>query len=139
MEIQRLLNNIEQERIKEAEVAIIKAQLEAKKLAEIAEREIIEKERKEKQQKKLQEFKKEYPNLSIDNYEELENFIRIKDIIVELIIEQLEVDKKQVTLDAHIKHDLGASELLDGLEIIIAIEKQFNIKISEGQYKNLLC
>lgn len=53
-------------------------------------------------------------------------FEKIRDIIAE----QLSVDKDRVTLDTHIMKDLEADSL-DAVEIIMAIEDEFEIEIPD--------
>ncbi len=144
LEAQKLAKEIEEERlrkIREAEAAQIRA-----------EQEIIKKKREEEEQKKLQKFKQEYPDINIKNYKEFEFFIRIKNII----IEQLEVEEEQVKLDT-IFGDLIPesyddwrdkmqrehtwcyssgyinSRDLEQVELIMTIEEEFNIEISDGK------
>lgn len=81
LETKRRIKKAEEERIrkeKAAEDARTKAELEAKRLAREAEK-----------QKQLQRFKKANPNIDIDNYQEFDIYIRIKDAI----IDSLEVDE----------------------------------------------
>lgn len=47
-----------------------------------------------------------------------------------IIVEQLGVDSDQVTPDASITDDLGADSL-DRVELVMAIEGEFNIEISD--------
>ncbi|MCD4784976.1 MAG: acyl carrier protein [Candidatus Eremiobacteraeota bacterium] len=47
-----------------------------------------------------------------------------------IIVEQLGVDEEQVTPDASITDDLGADSL-DRVELVMAIEGEFNIEISD--------
>lgn len=53
-------------------------------------------------------------------------FDKIKDIIVE----QLSVDEDDVTLDTHLMKDLEADSL-DAVEIIMAIEDEFEIEVPD--------
>ena len=53
-------------------------------------------------------------------------FERIRDIIAE----QLDVDKENITLDMDLKRDLEADSL-DAVEIIMAIEDEFGIEIPD--------
>ena len=57
---------------------------------------------------------------------ELNTFARVKDIVAQ----QLGVDKKQVTLEAHFSSNLGADSL-DTVELVMAIEEEFNIVIPD--------
>lgn len=53
-------------------------------------------------------------------------FERVQDIVVQ----QLGVDKKKVTLDANFANDLGADSL-DTVELVMAIEEEFSIEIPD--------
>lgn len=48
----------------------------------------------------------------------------------EIISEQLEVDLREITPNASFQHDLGA-DCLDAVELIMAIEEEFNIEIPD--------
>ncbi len=47
-----------------------------------------------------------------------------------IVVEQLSVDEEQVTPEASITDDLGADSL-DRVELVMAIEQEFNIEISD--------
>lgn len=53
-------------------------------------------------------------------------FEKLQDIIVE----ELGVDKEEVTLEASLSDDLGADSL-DAVELVMAIEDEFDIKVSD--------
>jgi len=53
-------------------------------------------------------------------------FIRVRDIVAE----QLDVDVNKVTLDANFSADLGADSL-DTVELVMAIEEEFDIEIPD--------
>jgi acyl carrier protein len=48
----------------------------------------------------------------------------------EIIINELSVDKESVTMDASINEDLGADSL-DAVELVMAIEEEFEISVSD--------
>ena len=54
----------------------------------------------------------------------------IFDKIKEIIIEQLQVDESEVTMDTNMMKDLSADSL-DAVEIIMAIEDEFAIEIPD--------
>nr|YP_009399132.1 acyl carrier protein [Taenioma perpusillum]ARW68529.1 acyl carrier protein [Taenioma perpusillum] len=53
-------------------------------------------------------------------------FTKVKDIVVQ----QLGVEEYQVTLEANFSDDLGADSL-DTVELVMAIEEEFNIEIPD--------
>jgi acyl carrier protein len=54
----------------------------------------------------------------------------------EIIVTELGVDKADVTLEADLNDDLGADSL-DAVELIMAIEDEFNLSISDDIAQNL--
>ena len=56
----------------------------------------------------------------------------IFDKIRDIICEQLEVDADKVTMDTHLMKDLEADSL-DAVEIIMAIEEEYNIEIPDEE------
>lgn len=50
--------------------------------------------------------------------------------VTEIIVEELGVEKKDVTLEANLNDDLGADSL-DAVELIMAIEDEFEIKVND--------
>ena len=56
----------------------------------------------------------------------------IFDKVKEIIIEQLQVDESEVTLDTNLMKDLSADSL-DAVEIIMAIEEEFDIEIPDEE------
>jgi len=52
------------------------------------------------------------------------------DKIKEIIVEQLSVDESQVGMDTHLMKDLEADSL-DAVEIIMAIEDEFDIEVPD--------
>nr|YP_009393747.1 acyl carrier protein [Caloglossa beccarii]ARW62309.1 acyl carrier protein [Caloglossa beccarii] len=57
---------------------------------------------------------------------ELNIFTKVKNIVVQ----QLGVDEQEVTLEANFADDLGADSL-DTVELVMAIEEEFNITIPD--------
>ena len=55
---------------------------------------------------------------------------QIFDKIKEIIIEQLDVDEDMVTMDASFADDLEADSL-DVVELMMAMEEEFNMEISD--------
>ena len=50
----------------------------------------------------------------------------------EIIVEQLNVDESDVTMDTHLMKDLEADSL-DAVEIVMAIEEEFDIEIPDEE------
>ncbi len=59
-------------------------------------------------------------------------FDKVKDIIVD----QLDVDEDEVTLEASITEDLGADSL-DVVDLIMSLEEEFDIKIPDEEVENV--
>jgi acyl carrier protein len=53
-----------------------------------------------------------------------------------LIAEQLDVDEEKVTENANIQDDLGADSL-DVVDLIMAIEEEFDIEIPDGDAESI--
>jgi len=53
-----------------------------------------------------------------------------------IIVEELGVEKSEVTLEANINDDLGADSL-DAVELIMAIEDEFEISVSDDVAQDL--
>ena len=54
-----------------------------------------------------------------------------------LLIEQLGVDEDQITAESHLIDNLGADSL-DLVEIVMALEEEFEIDIPDAEDENLL-
>lgn len=128
LEARRLFKKAEKERLREEqEIASTKAKakLEVQKVEQIAKQKELDRERKEKELKKLQAFKQANPEINKRD-EDFDIFIRIRNTIAD----QLEIDQKIIKFNSYIMKDLGADEL-DILEIVMAIEEEFDIEISD--------
>ena len=62
----------------------------------------------------------------------------IFDKIKEIIIEQLQVDESEVTMDTNMMKDLSADSL-DAVEIIMAIEDEFAISLLPNRFHGVPC
>lgn len=58
------------------------------------------------------------------------------DKIKDLIVDQLQVDGDQVVMEASFIDDLGADSL-DIVELIMAIEDEFDLEIPDGEAENI--
>lgn len=54
----------------------------------------------------------------------------------EIIVTELGVDKEDITLEADLNDDLGADSL-DAVELIMAIEDEFDLSVSDDVAQNL--
>ena len=60
----------------------------------------------------------------------------IKEKVVSIIVDKLGVEQSEVTNEASFTNDLGADSL-DTVELIMEIEKEFNIAIPDDQAENI--
>ena len=60
----------------------------------------------------------------------------IEEKIRNIIVERLGVDESEVTLEASFTNDLGADSL-DTVELIMELEKEFNISIPDEQAEQI--
>ncbi len=58
------------------------------------------------------------------------------DKVKEIIVDQLDVDEDKVTMDASIIDDLGADSL-DIVDMIMTLEEEFDVKISDDEVENV--
>ncbi|MCJ7646161.1 acyl carrier protein [bacterium] len=56
--------------------------------------------------------------------------------VKEIIVEQLGVDSEEVTMEASFVNDLGADSL-DTVELVMALEEEFNIEIPDEEAEKL--
>lgn len=59
-------------------------------------------------------------------------FERVK----EMIIEELNVPEEKITLEARLSEDLGADSI-DAVELIMNIEDEFSIQVSDEEAQNI--
>jgi acyl carrier protein len=57
-------------------------------------------------------------------------------VVLDLLVEQLGVQRAQLTVDARIQEDLGADSLTL-IEIAMAIEDRFNLSIPDEQWETV--
>ncbi len=60
----------------------------------------------------------------------------IFDKVQSIVVEQLEVDKDTVTQEANFANDLGADSL-DTVELVMALEEEFDIEIPDEAAENI--
>lgn len=58
------------------------------------------------------------------------------DKIKEIIMEQLQVDESEITMDTNLMKDLSADSL-DAVEIIMAIEDEYGIEIPDEEAESI--
>ena len=61
----------------------------------------------------------------------------VEDKVKEIIVDQLGVDEKQVNPNASFIDDLGADSL-DTVELVMALEEEFDIEIPDEEAENIL-
>ena len=61
----------------------------------------------------------------------------VEEKVKEIIVDQLGVDDKQVTTSASFIDDLGADSL-DTVELVMALEEEFDIEIPDEEAEGLL-
>lgn len=61
----------------------------------------------------------------------------IFDRIKKIIMDHIDIEENKITLDSSFTDDLGADSL-DIVEIIMALEEQFEIEITDEEAQNLL-
>ncbi len=59
---------------------------------------------------------------------------KIADVVREVLVSEFEVDPAKVTPDAHLFTDLELDSL-DGIDLIIALERRFGVKVDEEAAK----
>ena len=60
----------------------------------------------------------------------------VEEKVKEIIVDQLGVDDKQVTTSASFIDDLGADSL-DTVELVMALEEEFDIEIPDEEAENI--
>ena len=60
----------------------------------------------------------------------------VEDKVKDIIVDQLGVDEKQVTLEASFVDDLGADSL-DTVELVMALEEVFDIEIPDDEAEKI--
>lgn len=56
--------------------------------------------------------------------------------VIDIIVEQLGVDREQVTAEASFIEDLGADSL-DTVELVMALEEEFDMEISDEEAEKI--
>ncbi len=67
---------------------------------------------------------------------ETEEIKMVFDKIKSIIVEQLDADENDVTMDANIQDDLGADSL-DVVDLVMSIEESFDIEIPDEDVENI--
>lgn len=129
-------------------IADQKAQQEAEEARRIAERKaqqeaeevrrVVWKAQQEAERRKAQQEAEEARRAAESNPQFLENckaeiFVRVRKVISK----RLAVDEVEVSLNSHLSNDLGAVPL-DLMELLMALEEEFDIEISDEDFENHL-
>ena len=60
----------------------------------------------------------------------------VLDKVVEIVCNQLEINKEDVTPDSSLVEDLGADSL-DTVELVMAFEEEFDLEIPDDEAENI--
>lgn len=60
----------------------------------------------------------------------------VLDKVVEIVCNQLEISKEDVTSDSSLVEDLGADSL-DTVELVMAFEEEFDLEIPDDEAENI--
>ena len=60
----------------------------------------------------------------------------VQDKVVEIVCNQLEISKEDVTPDSSLVEDLGADSL-DTVELVMAFEEEFGLEIPDDEAENI--
>ena len=60
----------------------------------------------------------------------------VQDRVIDIVAEQLGVDKNKVTPDTSLVNDLGADSL-DTVELVMELEEEFNINIPDDEAEKI--
>jgi acyl carrier protein len=66
----------------------------------------------------------------------MEDLMNVFEKVKKLIVDELNVKEEKVQLDTHLVDDLGADSL-DAVELIMAIEDEFDIEINDEVAQNM--
>ncbi len=61
---------------------------------------------------------------------------KIKEIVVEFLVDEFEIDEDVISDEAHLIDDLGL-ESLDFVDIVVIIEKEFGFKVKREEMKDI--
>ena len=61
----------------------------------------------------------------------------MKEKILQIIANQLGIDQEEITLEASVTDDLGADSL-DVVELIMALEEEFNLEIPDAEAEKIV-
>ena len=58
--------------------------------------------------------------------------------VKKIIVENLNANESEITMDTLLVDDLGADSL-DAVEIIMALEEEFDIQVDDSNFQNIKC
>ena len=58
------------------------------------------------------------------------------DKIKDMIVDQLDVEADEVTMDANIQEDLGADSL-DIVDLVMSLEEEFDVEVPDEEVENI--
>jgi acyl carrier protein len=65
------------------------------------------------------------------------DYLKMKEKIIDIVVEQLGIDKEEVIPEAKIIEDLGADSL-DTVELVMIIEEEFDLEIPDEEAEKIL-
>lgn len=61
----------------------------------------------------------------------------IEQVVIDMLQSKMGIDKKRISLQAHLMRGLGLDSL-DAVELIVEVEKQFDITISDEELEEIV-
>lgn len=61
---------------------------------------------------------------------------KVRSVVTETLVAEFELEKDQIVPAARLREDLGLDSL-DGVDLIVALEKSLNVRIPEGDARQI--